>query len=41
MYKIEISDDAEKDIVASTEFYEITQKKTGKRFFKVVLKRLN
>ncbi len=38
MYKIEISEDAEKDISTSTDFYEYKQKNLGKRFFNMVLK---
>jgi len=38
MYKIDISDDAEKDISTSTEYYEEQQKGLGKRFFNAVLK---
>jgi len=38
MYKIEISEDAEKDITVSIEFYEDKQKSLGKRFFNMVLK---
>jgi len=38
MYKIEISEDAEKDITVSIKFYEDKQKNLGKRFFNMVLK---
>ncbi len=37
MYKIEISDDAEKDISTSTEYYEDKQKGLGRRFFNLIL----
>jgi len=38
IYNIEISKDAEKDIINSVDFYEQRQKELGKRFFRKILK---